>query len=58
MELKKEPLDIDFLVDPRPLTKKEKLAISEFIKADKAKRALKKKQTTKSKKRINEKETA
>ena len=22
MELKKEPLDIDFVVDPRPLTKK------------------------------------
>ena len=58
MELKKEPLDIDFVVDPRPLTKKEKLAISEFIKVDKAKRALKKKQATKSKERINEKETA
>ncbi len=49
MELKKEPLDIDFVVDPRPLTKKEKLAISEFIKADKAKRALKEKQTAKAK---------
>jgi hypothetical protein len=47
MELKKEPLDIDFVVDPRPLTKKEKLAISEFIKADKAKRALKEKSTAK-----------
>lgn len=50
MELKKEPIDIDFVVDPRPLTKKEKLAISEFIKADKAKRALKEKQTAKTKK--------
>ena len=50
MELKKEPIDIDFVVDPRPLTKKEKLAISEFIKADKAKRALKEKQTAKIKK--------
>jgi hypothetical protein len=49
MELKKESLDIDFRVDPRPLTKKEKLAISEFIKADKVKRALKEKQTTKTK---------
>ena len=49
MELKKEPLDIDFVVDPRPLTKKEKLAISEFIKADKAKRALKEKQIVKTK---------
>lgn len=47
MELKKEPLDIDFVVDPRPLTKKEKIAISEFIKADKAKRALKEKEPAK-----------
>ena len=47
MGLIKEPLDVDFLVDPRPLTKKEQLAISEFIKADKAKRALLKKRLTK-----------
>jgi len=40
MGLIKEPLDIDFEVDPRPLTKEEQLAISEFIKEDKAKRAL------------------
>lgn len=40
MGLIKEPLDIDFVVDPRPLTKKEQLAISAFIKADKEKRAL------------------
>ncbi len=40
MGLIKEPLDVDFVVDPRPLTKKEELAISEFIKADKEKRAL------------------
>ncbi len=39
MGLIKEPLDVDFVVDPRPLTKKEQLAISEFIRADKAKRA-------------------
>ena len=58
MELKKEPLDVDFIVDPRPLTKKEKLAISEFIKADKAKRALKEKRATKSTEIIKEKETA
>lgn len=44
MGLIKEPLDVDFVVDPRPLTKKEQLAISEFIKANKAKRALLKKQ--------------
>ena len=39
MGLIKEPLDVDFVVDSRPLTKEEQLAISEFIKADKAKRA-------------------
>lgn len=38
MSLIKEPLDVDFEVDPRPLTEKEKKAISDFIKADKAKR--------------------
>lgn len=41
MGLIREPLDVDFVVDPRPLTKEEELAISEFIKADKAKRKLK-----------------
>lgn len=40
MGIIKEPLDVDFVVDSRPLTKKEELAISEFIKADKEKRAL------------------
>lgn len=49
MKLKREPLDIDFVVDPRPLTKEEKRAISDFIKADKAKRALKEKQATRTK---------
>jgi hypothetical protein len=39
MGLKKEPIDVDFVVDPRPLTRAEEVAISEFIKADKAKRA-------------------
>jgi len=43
MGLIKEPLEVDFAVDPRPLTKKEALAISAFIKADKAKRILKEK---------------
>jgi hypothetical protein len=43
MVLIREPLEVDFIVDPRPLTKKEALAISEFIKADKAKRKLKEK---------------
>jgi hypothetical protein len=40
MGLLKEPLEVDFIVDSRPLTKNEQLAISEFIKADKEKRAL------------------
>jgi len=40
MGLIKEPLEVDFVVDPRPLTKQEEIAISEFIKADKAKRVL------------------
>ena len=39
MGLIKEPLDIDFVVDPRPLTDKERKMISDFIKADKIKRA-------------------
>ena len=39
MGLIKEPLDIDFVVDPRPLTEKERKMISDFIKADKIKRA-------------------
>jgi hypothetical protein len=47
MGLIKEPLDVDFTVNPRPLTKREEIAISEYIKADKAKRALKAKRTVK-----------
>ena len=38
MGLIKEPLDVDFVVDPRPLTEKERKMISDFIKADKSKR--------------------
>lgn len=41
MELIKEPLDVNFEVDPRPLTKAEEKAISDFIRADKEKRKLK-----------------
>ena len=33
----KEPLGVDFVINGKPLTEKEKKAISEFIKADKAK---------------------
>jgi hypothetical protein len=38
MTLKKEPLDLDFVVESRPLTKQEEIAISEFIKKDKTMR--------------------
>ncbi len=35
MGIIKEPLDVDFFVDPRPLTKEELEKISAFIEADK-----------------------
>ena len=38
MGLIREPLDIDFVVDPRPLTRSEEQVISNFIRADKDKR--------------------
>ena len=41
MGLIKEPLNIDFYVDPRPMTKEDEKAISDFIKADKLKRSKK-----------------
>ena len=41
MGLIKEPLDVDFYVDSRPITKDDKKAISDYIKADKLKRAKK-----------------
>jgi len=54
MGLIKEPLDVDFVVDSRPLTEAEKKAISEFIKADKEKRLAKKKRLTKRKSKRTE----
>lgn len=36
----REPLDVDFFVDPKPLTKEESKLISDFIKIDKQKRRL------------------
>jgi hypothetical protein len=36
----REPLDVDFFVDPKPLTKEENKLISDFIKIDKQKRRL------------------
>ena len=38
MGLIKEPLEVDFFVDPRPLTEKEKKMISDYNKANKEKR--------------------
>jgi len=38
MGLIREPLDVDFYIDPRPLTKEDKKKISDFIKADKQRR--------------------
>ena len=35
MGLIREPLDVDFYVDPKPLTKEEQKMISDYIKADK-----------------------
>ena len=43
MGLIKEPIDIDFYVDPRPLTAKEQKMISDYIKADKQKKKRRKK---------------
>ncbi len=58
MGLIKEPLDVDFVVDPRPLTEKERRMISDFIKADKLKRAkmierIKKNQKSRTKSKIS-----
>ena len=38
MGLIREPVGVDFIVDSRPLTDDEELAISEFIRTDKEKR--------------------
>lgn len=41
MGLIREPLEVDFYVDPRPMTKEDEKAISDYIKADKLKRSKK-----------------
>ena len=38
MGIVREPLDVDFVVDPRPLSKEDQQKISDFIKADKKRR--------------------
>ncbi len=47
MGIIKEPLNVDFFVDSRTLTPSEEKAISDFIKADKAKRKVKSKKARK-----------
>ena len=41
MGLVREPLDIDFVVEPKPLTQKEKEAVSEYIREYKSKQTKK-----------------
>jgi len=38
MGLVKEPVEVDFVVDPRTLTEAEERAINDFIRADKQRR--------------------
>lgn len=52
MGLIREPLDIDFYVDPRPLTKEEREKISQHIREYKAKMAKRKSRRTSSKKKL------
>lgn len=51
MGLIREPLDVDFYVDPRPLTKEEREKISQHIREYKAKMAKLKSHKTSSKKK-------
>jgi len=41
MGLVREPLDVDFVVEPKPLTQKEKASVSQYIREYKAKQAKK-----------------
>ena len=51
MGLIREPLEVDFYVDPRPLTKAEREKISQHIREYKARMAKRKNRTVSSKKR-------
>jgi hypothetical protein len=53
MGLIKEPLDIDFYVDPEPLTAEEKIAISKYIQDYKTKKTKKQSLVSQSIKIIN-----
>ena len=52
MGLIREPLDVDFYVDPRPLTKEEREKISQHIREYKAKMAKRKSRRTSYKKEL------
>jgi len=54
MGLIKEPLDIDFYVEPSPLTDKERALISQFILEYKANHKRKASATTRPEKHIDE----
>jgi hypothetical protein len=43
MGIIKEPLDVDFTVDPRPLKEKEQKTISDYIQTEKSKNKAKEK---------------
>jgi len=58
MGLIKEPLGVDFYVDPKPLTKKEREAISKHIREYKKKMAKSKSRITKTKARATNKSIA
>lgn len=51
MGLIREPLDVDFYVDPKPLTEKEKLEISQHIRDYKKKMTKRKSKKNTSKKK-------
>ncbi len=53
MGLIREPLDVDFYVDPRPLTKAEREKISQHIREYKTKMAKRKSRTTSTKKKTS-----
>lgn len=57
MGLIREPLDVDFEVDPRPLTKEEQQQISNYIKAYKAKHSEKKGNTKSPKNTVKSRRT-
>lgn len=51
MALIREPLDVDFFVEPKPLSDTERKTISEFIKNYKKKHSAKKRRTVVAKKK-------